>query len=321
MPDSRLAVTLPRGVTLKDPIVLASGCCGYGEEYAGIVSPNEIGGIITKAVSLEPRTGNPVPRLRETPAGLLNSIGLQNPGVEKFNAEILPRLLGEGFSFFVNIVGSSVERFAGVVEQIDQHIAQVEGQADTSGFCGYELDLSCPNVQSGTVFATDLGLLKDTVAACRAVTSRFLLAKLSPNVTDIVPMAEAAVDAGADAVTISNTLNGVSIDIHTRRSHLGRPSAGLSGPAIRPAVLYHAWKCHRALPELPIFGSGGITDTDSAVQFLLAGASVLQLGTGMFLDPACAKEIQKGLSAYLDEGGYESIGDVVGQYDDSPAAT
>lgn len=312
MPDTRLVTQLPREIVLSDPLLLASGCCGYGEEYAAIVDPCTIGAIITKAVSLESRAGNPPPRLRETPAGLLNCIGLQNPGVESFIADTLQRLVGGGFRFIVNVVGHSSQEFVSVVREIEVAI----GAGGSGGFAGYELDLSCPNVDSGTLFATDEALLRETVAAARAVTGALLIAKLSPNVTDIVPFAAAAQASGADAVTIANTWNGVSIDIHTRRSHLVRPSAGLSGPAIRPASLYHVWRCHRALPGLPILGCGGIVDLDSAVQYLLAGATALQIGTGLFLHPACVNEIKAGLAQYLDQQHEPDLAAIRGTYRD-----
>jgi dihydroorotate dehydrogenase (NAD+) catalytic subunit len=324
MLDTRLVTPLPRGVTLNDPLLLASGCCGYGEEYADIIDPCTIGGGITKAVSLEPRAGNVPPRLRETPAGLLNCIGLQNPGVERFVGETLQRLVWGGFRFIINVVGHSPLEFAAVISAIEAALSDIAvnrhiaagGVGETGGFAGYELDLSCPNVDSGTQFATDELLLRDTVARARAVTEALLIAKLSPNVTDIVPYARLAQESGADAVTIANTWNGVSIDIATRRSHLARPSAGLSGPAIRPATLYHVWRCHRALPKLPILGCGGITDADSAIQYLLAGATALQIGTGLFLNPACVKEIQHGLATYLDQQGEPSLAAITGAYRD-----
>jgi dihydroorotate dehydrogenase (NAD+) catalytic subunit len=320
-PQPSLLVRLPRGSVLRDPVMLASGCCGYGEEYSDVVDPASIGGVITKAVSPEPRLGNHLPRLRETPAGLLNCIGLQNPGVEKFVSEIMPRLSSQGITFIVNAVGKRCEDFAEVVERVERgreaaaaRLPAGAGDGVTLGFAGYELDLSCPNVESGTMFATDCAVLARTVELCRAQTEALIVAKLSPNVTDIVLFARQAQDAGADAVTVSNTLNGISIDIRTRKSHLSRPSAGLSGGAIRPAVLYHVWRCRSALPNLPILGSGGITDVDSAVQFLLAGADVLQLGTGMFVNPKLPREVQTGLSAYLLEQGEDEVAAIVGTY-------
>lgn len=324
MPDPRLVTRLPRGVVLRDPLLLASGCCGYGEEYADLVDPTSHGGVITKAVSVEPRAGNETPRLHETPAGLLNCIGLQNPGVETFVGEILPRLTQLGVSFIVNAVGNTAAEFAQVVAAVERAVRidencrpATDAEGISRGCLGYELDLSCPNVERGTQFAINADLLAETVGRCRAETELLIVPKLSPNVTDIVPYAEAAAQAGADAVSIANTYNAVSIDIHTRRSHLSRPSAGLSGPAIRPATLYHVWRCHRALPDLPIFGSGGIADTDGAVQYLLAGATVLQLGTGLFLHPGLVQEVQAGLSAWLDEQPEAGLAEVIGGYNDA----
>lgn len=316
-----LITRLPRGVLLRDPLLLASGCCGYGEEYSDIVDPASIGGVITKAVSPEPRLGNHLPRLRETPAGLLNCIGLQNPGVEKFTAEIMPRLSATGITYIVNAVGSKCEHFAEVVARCERareaaakQLPADRGDGVTLGLAGYELDLSCPNVESGTMFATDCDLLARTVELCRKETDALIVAKLSPNVTDIVMYARLSREAGADAVTVSNTLNGVSIDIRSRKSHLARSSAGLSGAAIRPAVLYHVHRCRTALPDLPILGSGGIMDTDSAIQFLLAGADVLQLGTGLFVKPNLPRTLQHGISEYLIEQGEKDVAAIVGTF-------
>ena len=321
MPLPNLSVSLPRGVQFKDPLLLASGCCGYGFEYAGIVPPQDFGGIITKAVSLEPRPGNPPARLHETPAGLMNCIGLQNPGVKMFCAVQFQELCTSGCAFLVNVVGHSVREFAEVVAEVESAASANQCSAlDGKGLSGYELDLSCPNVESGTQFATDLTLLRETVTACRKCTDKLMVAKLSPNVADIVPYAETASEAGVDAVTIANTWAGVCINPQTRRSYLARPSAGLSGPAIRAATLYHVWLCHRALPELPIFGSGGITDTDSALQYLLAGATVLELGTGLFLNPKLPLELQQGISRYLSKQGASSVSEIIGAFDDSPVA-
>jgi dihydroorotate dehydrogenase (NAD+) catalytic subunit len=322
VPDPRLITRLPRGVVLRDPLLLASGCCGYGEEYAELFDPASIGGVITKAVSPSPRAGNPTPRLHETPAGLLNCIGLQNPGVEAFVTSTVPRLVDRGVTFIVNVVGHTAAEFGDVVEIVEavRTPDTRSGATDTTvGLAGYELDLSCPNVESGTQFATDEALLHDTVGLCRERTEALLIAKLSPNVTDIAQYARAAQQAGADAVTIANTWAGVSIDIQTRRSHLARPSAGLSGPAIRAATLYQVWRCHRSLPELPILGSGGITDTDSAVQYLLAGATALQLGTGLFLDPMMPLKLQRGLIEYVDGQNEPDLATLVGAYRDQQA--
>lgn len=312
MANNRLLTKLPRSVELKDPILLASGCCGYGLEYSEIFDPSTIGGVVTKAVSFDPRPGNPTPRLVETPAGLMNCIGLQNPGIKEFCANILPEITDAGFSYLVNVVGHTPEEFAQVIGYLEQQANW--GAEEHPGFCGYELDLSCPNVESGTLFATDLGLLGQTVGLCRNETEALLVAKLSPNVGDIVPFAQQAQAAGADAVTIANTFNAVSINIASRKSNLSRPSAGLSGPAIRAATLYHVWRCHTEVPDLAILASGGITDSDSAIQYLLAGATALQIGTGLFLDPRSPLAIQQGLIEYIEKQGEESVQAIIGTY-------
>ncbi|MEZ5338165.1 MAG: dihydroorotate dehydrogenase [bacterium] len=306
-----LETRLPRGTVLRDPILLASGCCGYGEEYLPIVHPASFGGVITKAVSVNPRLGNEAPRLRETPAGLLNCIGLQNPGVDVLLGEVLPRINQLGYSYIVNVVGHTVDEFAELVRRVQRHCEE-QGQG---GMIGFELDLSCPNVDSGTTFATDLDVLRAVTRACRAETEQLIVSKMTPNVTDMLPYAEASRESGADSITISNTLNGISIDIRTRKSNLGRPSAGLSGAAILPAVLYHIWRVHRAMKDYPIVGCGGIWDADSAIQHILAGATAIQLGTGLFMNPRLPLDVQQGLEKYLTEQNEPDLASIRGTYE------
>ncbi|MDQ3022961.1 MAG: dihydroorotate dehydrogenase [bacterium] len=315
--DARLSVSLPRGVTLRDPLLMSSGCWEFADLLRGKFDPLAFGGVVTKAVTPEERAGNSGVRIWPQRDGWLNSVGLKNPGVAKFSAEQLPKLLELGVGFFVNIAGFELDDFPELIGAVEQRVGELGAseQADEGvGLLGFELNLSCPNVSHGTKFATHLPLLLETVAASRAASARLLVAKLSPNVTDIVPFAAAAQQAGADAVTIANTYNGVSIDVKTAASRFARPSAGYSGAAVLPLTLYHIWQCNCALPGLPIFGSGGIHDVDSAVQHLLAGATVLQIGSALFKNPNAPLEIQAGLSAYLDEHGHSGISEIVGAF-------
>ncbi|MCC7478582.1 hypothetical protein IT575_09010 [bacterium] len=312
-----LEVKLPRGTFLRDPLVLSSGCWAFPDKAGRLTDLKTIGGAVTKGLTPQARPGNPGKRLLQLPTGWMNSNGLQNPGLEAFTEEVLPQLFEAGFGFFVNVVGETVEEYAELVRRVDSAAARL-APADTAGqghgLLGFEINMSCPNVKHGAKFATDPGLLGETIAACRAQTQRLMSAKLSPNVTEMRVYAEAAARAGADAVTISNTWNSVFIDTKTRQSYFHRPSAGMSGAAVRPIVLYHVWKTHQALPELPIFASGGVVDSDSAIQYLLAGASVVQIGSGLFSDPQLPAKVQAGLIEYLEEQGESSVADIVGTY-------
>jgi dihydroorotate dehydrogenase (NAD+) catalytic subunit len=315
--DPRLITSLPRGITLRDPLLMSSGCWEFSELLRpGKPDPRTFGGAITKAVTPEERPGNPGLRIMQTEVGWLNSVGLKNPGIDRFNAEQLPKLLELGIGFFVNIAGHCEGDFAELISRIEERLAELNAP-DTAGegigMLGYEINLSCPNVDGANI-ATVAHLVEQTVTQCRATTQRFITAKLSPNVTDIVEFARAARESGADAVTIANTYNGVSIDTATRASRFARPRAGYSGAAVLPLTLYHIWNCHRALPELPIFGSGGITDADSAIQHMLAGATVLEMGSGLFRNPQLPQQIQAGLTKYLDEIGVSDLASLVGLY-------
>jgi len=318
-PDRRLQVTLPRGVVLRDPLLLASGCWEFSELLRpGKADPRQFGGVVTKAVTPEERAGNPGIRIQQVGPGWMNSVGLKNPGIEKWSAEQLPKLLELGLGFFVNIAGHTLADFVTLVWSVEERLAELAAK-DTAnkgtGMLGYELNLSCPNVDGGTLFATDLCVLQEVVLQTRRKTERLLVAKLSPNVTDITMFAAAAELAGADAVTIANTYNGVAIDTATRQSRFARPSAGTSGAPVLPLTLYHIWQCHCALPQLPIFGSGGIADADSALQHLMAGASVLEIGSALFKNPQAPHEIQAGLIDYLDRNRIGRIVDLVGTFE------
>jgi dihydroorotate dehydrogenase (NAD+) catalytic subunit len=318
--DARLEVRLPRGVKLRDPLLLSSGCWEFAELLRpGKPDPRVFGGVITKAVTPLEREGNPGTRIWPQGSGWLNSVGLKNPGIEKFCATQLPQLLELELGFFVNIAGFEVEDFPRLISEVEVCAAVVGGSnraGEGVGLLGYELNLSCPNVGHGVMFAHDPQLIEEIVGACRDATARLVTAKLSPNVHGIATYAHAAADSGADAVTVANTYNGVSIDVATRRSRFHRPSAGYSGAAVLPLTLYHIRQVRAALPELPIFGSGGIHDLDSALQHLLAGATVLQLGSALFKQPQLPLELQAGLSAYLDESGFGTLSEVVGEFEE-----
>lgn len=318
-PESQpsLLTRLPRGVVLRDPLMLSSGCWNLDDRRPGAVELTSLGAVVSKGLTREARSGNPGKRLLQLPTGWMNSNGLQNPGLEGFNAEVLPRLIESGAGFLVNIVGESVEEYAALISEVESAYAALGAPAEPGagrGLLGFELNLSCPNVKLDNRFATDPGLLRETVGAARERTGRLISTKLSPNVTDLVPFAAAAQAGGSDTVTIANTFHGVFIETPSARSYFHRPSAGVSGPGTRPLVLYHIWRCHQALPELPILGSGGIVDLDSALQHLLAGASALQLGSGLFSNPALPRELQKGLTAFLSERGESELTAIVGTF-------
>lgn len=291
------------GVRFQNPVLLASGCCGYGEEYAGLIPLDELGGIVTKAVTPEPRRGNAPPRVTETPAGMINSIGLANVGLERFRREKLPWLRANlrNAHVLVNVAGWSVEDFVAVVQGLD----------DAEGFLGYELDASCPNVERGAEFATDERLLARLVAASRRATRRPIVVKLSPQVADIGRFAEICEAEGADGVSTINTFPGLVIDIESRRPVIGNVTGGISGPAIRPMGVYATWKAGQRV-RIPVIGIGGIAGADDALQYLLAGARLVQVGTALFVDPAVAAETVEGLRAYAERHGVERLGDLVG---------
>lgn len=302
---------------LRDPLLISSGCWTYPDKSGRLTDLRSFGGGVTKGLTPQSRPGNPGKRLLQLPFGWMNSNGLQNPGLEEFIETNLPQYIEAGFGFFVNVVGETVEEYAELVRRVDEAATRIAPEStahEGRGLLGFEINMSCPNVNHGAKFATDPELLGQTIAACRQSTERLMSAKLSPNVTEMRIYAEAAQRAGADAVTISNTWNSVFIDTKTRQSYFHRPSAGMSGAAVRPIVLYHVWKTHQALPELPIIASGGVVDADSAIQYLLAGATVVQIGSGLFGNPQLPAEVQAGLIAYLEEQGESSVADIVGTY-------
>jgi dihydroorotate dehydrogenase (NAD+) catalytic subunit len=294
------------GVEFGSPVLLASGTCGYGPEYAGLIPLEELGGIVTKAVSVEPRSGNPPHRVSETPGGMINAIGLANVGLERFIAEKLPWLREnlERAHVFVNVVGNSIDEFAAVVA----------GLEDEDGFLGFEINVSCPNVEGGTMFGTDKVALASLVARLRRETRRPLLVKLSPNVPDIGNYALICEENGADGLSAINTFPGMLIDVEQRRPVIGNVSGGVSGPAILPMGVYLTWQAAQA-SSIPVIGIGGISSASDALQYILAGASLIQIGTALFVDPQAPVEVNEGLRAYLARHGVQRLSDLVGALD------
>ncbi|MCL4818425.1 MAG: dihydroorotate dehydrogenase [Vicinamibacteria bacterium] len=290
------------GIRLKNPLVAASGTFGYGVEYEGILDLSKLGGLVSKGLYMTPRDGNPTPRLAETPSGLLNAIGLQGVGVRAFARDVLPRLARHDTAVFVNVCGDSVEEYAEVAAALE----------DAPGVAGLEINISCPNVKKGGLaFGNDPAMTHAVVAAVRKVTKRPLIPKLSPNVSDIATFARACADAGADGLSCVNTLLGMAIDVESRRPKLAFGTGGLSGPAIRPVAVRMTWQVARAV-KLPIFGIGGISSAADALEFLIAGATAVQIGTANFVDPGVYDRILAGLSDYLVRHGLGDVREVVG---------
>jgi dihydroorotate dehydrogenase (NAD+) catalytic subunit len=290
------------GLVMKNPVAMASGTFGYGFEYQDYVSPESIGAVIVKGTTLEKREGNPPPRICETPAGMLNAIGLENPGVEAFVAEHLPRLRQSGVTVVVNIAGNTVEDYA--------RTAAIIGQQ--AGVAAIELNISCPNVkQGGLQFGTDPLMVEEVVRAVKTQTSLPVIPKLSPNVTDIVAIARAAERGGADALSMINTLLGMAVDVKKRRPVLGNVFGGLSGPAIKPVALRMIYQVYREV-ALPILGGGGIISTEDALEFFMVGAKAVSVGTGLFVNPLLPLEIVEGIKGYLLEEGLNNLDELVG---------
>ncbi len=296
-----LSVRLGR-ITLKNPVLVASGTFGYGEEYAELINLNELGGIMVKAVTLEPREGNPPPRLAETPAGLLNAIGLENPGVDVFLKEKLPFLRRFQTAIIVNIAGEKEEEYLRLAERLNQ----------VKGISALEVNISCPNVkEKGLIFGTDPEQTFSLVKKLGEITDIPLVVKLTPNVTDITKIAQASQEAGAEALSLINTVLGMSIDVETRKPKLGNITGGLSGPAIRPIAVRMMWQTFQKV-NLPLIGMGGITDAEDALEFILAGASAVAIGTANFIDPKTALEVIEGIKQYMQVKGIKNFKDLIG---------
>ncbi len=296
-------------VRLANPVLVASGTFGHVKEFERYMDLGKLGGIVTKTITVKPRLGNPPPRIVETPSGMLNAIGLQNPGVERFISEKLPYLRKLGVPVFVSVMGYSTGELAAVTRALEK----------AGGFAGYELNLSCPNVAYGTktagtgarMFAHDAKLIGSAVSAVRRLTRRTLLAKLGPDVSDIARMARAAEGAGADGVSLINTFVAMVIDVRTRRPVLANHTGGLSGPCVRPIAVRMTWEAARAV-KIPVVGIGGIASARDALEFLVAGASAVQVGTANFTNPAVSLETLDGIRAFMRRERIARLSDLIG---------
>ncbi|MDR3543037.1 MAG: dihydroorotate dehydrogenase [Desulfosporosinus sp.] len=290
------------GISLRNPVLTCSGTYGFGEEYAAYCPVEALGGITLKGLTPEPRLGNAVPRLAETPAGLLNAVGLENPGLEEFIKSYLPKVRTLPTAVIANVSGFSLEDYVKMARALQRD----------SGLAALEVNISCPNVKHGGMhFGTDPQSAEEVIAAVKAETDLPIIAKLSPNVTDIVGMARAVQRGGADALSLINTLLGMRIDIDQQRPVLANTFGGLSGPAIRPVAVRMVWQVAQVI-DLPIIGMGGITTWQDAVEFFLAGATAVSIGTGNFVNPQAPLEILQGIKNYCTAHGFTSVRELVG---------
>lgn len=298
---ANLAVTLG-SLELKNPVLTASGTFGYGLEYSDFMNLERLGGFIVKGTTLEPRQGNPYPRMAETPSGMLNAVGLQNKGVEHFATETYPLLEKLDTEVMVNVSGASIEQYAATAERI----------ASLSRIHAIELNISCPNVkQGGMAFGTTCEGAASVVKAVRRVWPGHLMVKLSPNVTSITDIALAVESEGADSVSLINTLLGMAVDVERRRPVLSTITGGLSGPAVRPVAVRMVWQVAKAV-AIPVVGLGGITDARSALEFIMAGATAVQIGTANFIDPTTCIQVIDGINDYCDRTGVKDISEIRG---------
>ena len=292
-------------LSMKNPVMTASGTFGYGLEYADFVPLEQIGGIIVKGTTLNPRQGNDYPRMAETPAGMLNCVGLQNKGVDYFCNNIYPQIKDIDTNMIVNVSGSSPEDYAECAARIDQ----------LEGIPAIELNISCPNVKDGGMaFGVTCEGAASVVRAVRQRYHRTLIVKLSPNVTSITDIARAVEDEGADAVSLINTLMGMSIDIEKRKPRLSIGTGGLSGACVKPVALRMVWQVAKAV-NIPVVGLGGISSAEDAIEFFLAGATAIEIGTANFIDPTITIKVKDGINEWLDKHGCESLHDIIGQLD------
>jgi dihydroorotate dehydrogenase (NAD+) catalytic subunit len=327
-PDLRVSIG---GLVMPNPVGLASGTFGYGSEYDRLIDVDSVGALYTKAVTIEPRPGNPAPRIVETPSGMLNSIGLANPGIESFIKDKLPGLRLRRCAVVVNVAGSTEEEYLRVIERIEATLgsrlsgAQAPAAAAGSrepgppggdGVDAYEINVSCPNVRHGGLsFGTDPAQVERLTRALRDITRRPLVVKLTPNVADIAEIAKAAEAGGADAVSCINTLVGMVIDVGKKRPVLAMGKGGLSGPAVRPVGVACCYRAARAV-RIPVIGLGGIMGADDALQYFLAGARAVQVGTGTFVDPRCALRVLEGVEAWMRANSVARVEDIAALLED-----
>lgn len=298
-PDMRVDLG---GIQLQNPVMTASGTFGYGREFDHLIDLNRLGGIIVKGLSLLPTKGNPPPRIVETACGMINAIGLENVGIERFIAEKLPFLQELTPPLMVNIYGKVVEDYSQLASRINEE----------DGIDGIEVNISCPNVKAGGMaFGVDPQAAFDVIRAVRSQTSKLVIVKLSPNVTDITEIAAAVEEAGADCISLINTISAMAVDAHTRRPKIANIIGGLSGPAIKPVALRMVWQVAQKT-TLPIIGIGGIMTAEDALEFLITGASAIQVGTANFVNPHTTMDIIEGIEAFLSERGIDKLTDIVG---------
>lgn len=289
-------------LTLKNPVMTASGTFGYGEEFADFIDISRLGGIVVKGTTGERRQGNPYPRMAETPSGMLNAVGLQNVGVDTFCSEVYPRIKDVDTNTIVNVSGSSIEEYCDVASKINalERIPAIE------------LNISCPNVKKGGMgFGTNPEMAAQVVSEVRKVYDKTLIVKLTPNVTSIVDIAKAVEGAGADSVSLINTMLGMAIDVEKRRPYLSTITGGLSGPCVKPVAVRMVWQVAHAV-NIPVIGLGGITCANDALEFLMAGAKAIQVGTANFMDPTVTVKIVEGLEEYCNRHGIKDINEIIG---------
>ena len=295
-------VHIGRGLAIKNPVMTASGTFGYGLEYGDFIDLNRLGGVLVKGTTLHPRQGNPYPRMAETPSGMLNAVGLQNKGVDYFCEHIYPTISGYDTAMIVNVSGSQVEDYIETAEKINA----------LEGIPAIELNISCPNVkEGGMAFGVTCAGAASVVRAVRAVYDKTLIVKLSPNVTDITEIARAVEAEGADSISMINTLLGMAIDAEKRRPVLSTITGGLSGPAVKPIALRMVWQTAQVV-KVPIIGMGGIASATDAIEFLLAGASAVEVGTYNFVDPSVTTQIVDGIEDYMHRHGFTDVQDLIG---------